>query len=322
MKKSKLKVCIVGNMITLPWSPDHAGIVQTLEKFKKRGNIKDYMIADCSWHNTNNVDIVDTISEFKPDFILHGMTDSLSGEWPERIRERLPNAIQVMSMWDYRPQILNYDGLWDTWKKSGPYLDLVTLSNKGQLDWWANDFGVETIYWPHGCAIKDVEFDDKYVFDTVFTGDRHITGPYNERVKFIDEINKYTPITWINKGGGDADTERGKVWQDLGKIFHSAKTVLDISHFWDDPGYASGRYFYTSGLGGCAVSKRFPDCEELFPEGTKAYFDTPEEAAHKIRYYINNEKERNDIKVKGKEWANKYHTYEVRFKELFKKLNI
>ena len=75
-------------------------------------------------------------------------------------------------------------------------------------------------------------------------------------------------------------------------------------------------------MGGCAVAKRFPGCEELFPEGTKAYFDTPEEAADKIKYYLENEEERNKIKIAGKKWANKYHTYDVRFKELFKKLDI
>ncbi|MEX0596428.1 MAG: glycosyltransferase, partial [Candidatus Paceibacterota bacterium] len=258
----------------------------------------------------------------KPDLIIHGMTDSLSKIIPIRVKEKLPNTIQVMSMWDFRPRSLNYDGLWDTWTKSGPYLDLITLSNKSQVEWWEKDFGVETMYWPHGCVVKDVEYSDEYASDTVFTGDRHASGPYNARVEFIEKISKYVPIVWINKGGGDSDPERGKVWQDLGKIYHSAKTVLDISHFWNDPGYASGRYFYTSGLGGCAISKRFPDCEELFPEGTKIYFDTPEEAADKIKFYITNEKERNEVKRRGKEWCNKYHSYEIRFKELFNKLDI
>ena len=239
MKSSKLKICVVGNMLTLPWSPDHAGIVQTLEKFKTEGRIGDYRIADCAQHHNSNMDIIDTIKAFAPDLVLHGMTDSLSSQWAEKIRAVLPKTIQVMSMWDYRPQTLNYDGLWDTWKKSGPYLDLITLSNKGQMAWWKKDFGVETMYWAHGCVVKDVEFDEQYLCDTVFTGDRHMSGPYRNRVDFIDAVNKLTPITWINKGGGDADQERGKVWMDLGKIYYSAKTVLDISHFCEDPGYAS-----------------------------------------------------------------------------------
>ena len=319
---SKIKISIVFNGITLPYSPDHAGIIQTMNKWKKLKKIKDWQIVDCHQHHKDNKSIVDTIKKFKPDMVLHGMTDSMSSGWIIEIGEAFPNIIQVQSMWDYRPVNLNYDGLWDTWKKSGPYLDLITLSNKSQMEWWSKDFGVETMYWPHACVVKDVEFDEKYVFDTVFTGDRHLAEPYYNRVKFIDEINKLTPITWINKGGGDAGEERAQIWKDLGKIFHSSKTVLDISHFWDEPGYASGRYFYTAGLGGCSISKRFSGCEELFPEGTKIYFDTPEEAAEKIKFYINNEQARNEVKIKGKKWANKWHTYDKRFKELFTKLGI
>ena len=319
---NKIKISIVFNGITLPYSPDHAGIIQTMNRWKKSKKIKDWQIVDCHQHHKDNKSVVETIKEFKPDMVLHGMTDSMSSGWITEIGEAFPDIIQVQSMWDYRPVSLNYDGLWDNWKKAGPYLDLITLSNKSQMDWWAKDFGVEVMYWPHGCVVKDIEFDENYAFDAVFTGDRHIAEPYYDRVKFIDEVNKITPITWINKSGGDAGEERGQVWKDLGKIYNSAKTVLDISHFWDADGYASGRYFYTSGLGGCAIAKRFPGCEELFPEGTKAYFDTPEEAADKIKYYIENEDERNKIKIAGKKWANKYHTYDVRFRELLKKLDI
>lgn len=318
----KIKISIVFNGITLPDSPDHAGIIQAMNKWEASGKILDWQIVDCHAHHSANKDVVDTIAPFGSDIIVHGMTDSLSNQWPKKIRSALPSAIQVMSMWDYRPKELLYDGLWDIWVKSGPYLDLITLSNKSQLDWWSKDFGVPTMYWPHGCVVKDVEFDEKYVVDTVFTGDRHMSGPYEQRVKFIDEIQKITPITWINKGGGDPDPERRQVWEDLGKIYHSSKTVLDISHFWDTEGYASGRYFYTSGMGGCAITKRFPGCEELFPEGTKIYFDTPQEAADKIKYYIEHEDGRNAIKKKGKEWANKHHSYDKRFTQLFEYLDI
>lgn len=319
---NKIKISIVFNGITLKYSPDHAGIIQIMDKWKETGKILDWQIVDCHQHGQLGMDIVETIKSFKPDVVLHGMTDSMSQGWIIKIGETFPNIMQVQSMWDYRPQIMNYDGLWDTWKKSGPYLDLITLSNKEQLDWWAKDFGVKTMYWPHGCVVKDVEYSEEYAVDTIFTGDRHMSGPYRNRVDFIDKVNSLTPITWINNGGGDADPDRGKIWKDLGKIYYSAKTVLDISHFWDSEGYASGRYFYTSGLGGCAISKRFPDCDKLFPEGTKIYFDTPEEAADKIKFYVENKKERNEVKIKGKEWCNLHHTYDIRFKELFKELNI
>ena len=324
---SKIRIVFIGNLITLPYSPDHAGILQTFEEFKEIGVIEDYQIVDCHQVHSLGLDIIEIIRPFKPTLVINGMTDSMSNGWIIEIGKAFPDIIQVQSMWDFRPTNLNYDGLWDKWRESGPYLDLITLSNREQLDWWAKDFDVETMYWPHGCVVQDTEFDKNYNVDCVFVGDRHATPPYDERVKFIDSIDEIlkengTSITWINKPGGDAGVERAQIWKDLGKIYYSAKTVLDISHFWDSNGYASGRYFYSSGLGGCSISKRFPGCEDLFPEGTKAYFGTPEEAAFKIKYYVENKKERDEIKKSGKEWANLHHNYTKRFLELFHKLNI
>lgn len=313
--KNKPKIVLVANILTLPFSPDHSGLKQGVEQLGL-----EYLIVDPHYHHSTGTNIVDTILPFEPDIICHGMTDSLSSHWIKQIGEVMPNVIQVMSMWDYRPKNLNYDGLWESWKENAPYLKLITLSNKGQLDWWKQDFGVEAMYWPHGCIVKDVEYDERYNFDTIFVGDKHYAEPYKKRADLIDEISRKTQVEWINKGGGDSDKERKQIWKDLGKIYYSSKTCLDISHFWDEPGYASGRYFYTSGLGGCAISKRFPECEELFPEGTKIYFDTIEEAVDKIKFYVNNEKERNEVKKKGKEWANKYHNYKLRFKQLFEKI--
>lgn len=327
MNKSKTRVIFVGNLYTLPYSPDHAGVTQALKQLKESDEIEDFEIADPHYHHVSGKNIVDTMKEFGPTLIVHGMTDSLTSRWISQIGQAMPDVIQVMSMWDFRPRILNYDGLWETWKEAGKYLKLITLSNKEQLDWWREDFGVMTMYWPHGCVVKDVEFDPKFQYDCVFVGDRHMAPPYNERVKLIDEIDRLLrqngkKIEWINKPGGDANQERAQLWKDLGKIYYSSKTVLDISHFWQADGYASGRYFYTSGLGGCAISKRFPSCEELFPEGTKAYFDTPEEAVKKILFYIENELARDTMKKRGKVHANKHHTYDVRFKQLFNILGL
>lgn len=324
----KIRLVFVGNMITLPWSPDHAGILQSLANLKQKKTIEDYYIADVNTMFSSFDAILEEIVNFNPTLIIHGMTDSLSLGWPGKMAARMYDAKQVMSMWDYRPTRMNYGDLWPTWRESGKYLSLVTLSNKEQLEWWREDFGVDTMYWPHGCVVKDLEFDNKYEYETVFTGDAHAFGAEGKRTPLINEIDNIlkkqglSGVTWINEPGGDANKDRAEVWKNLGKIYHSAKTVLDISNFWDSEGYASGRYFYTAGLGGCSISKRFPGCEELFPEGTKIYFDTPEEAAFKIKYYIENEDERNKIKIAGKKWANKYHNYSVRFKELFKYLNI
>src|SRR3990167_2873429 len=242
-EKSKIRLMFVGNLYTLPYSPDHAGVMQAMKQMKESGDIEAFEVADPHYHHSTGKNIVETVREFGPTIIVHGMTDSLSSRWIVEIGKSMPGIVQVMSMWDYRPTELRYDNLWDTWKESGPYLKLLTLSNRNQLDWWRKDFGVMTMYWPHGCVVKDVEYDKQFEYDCVFVGDRHMAAPYNERVALIDEIDRQLKqqgkrIEWINKPGGDANKERGQLWQDLGKIYYSSKTVLDISHFWEADGYA------------------------------------------------------------------------------------
>jgi hypothetical protein len=313
----KPKIVFVGNLLTLPYSPDHAGIKQGLEELGL-----EYEIADPAMIEKGPGDFRECIKDMSPDVIIHGMTDSLSNGWIPEAKFMFPNVIQVFSMWDYRPDYLNYDGLWDSWAAKNPGLDLITLSNRDQLPWWAEAFNVETMYWPHGCYIGTPEFDKKYEYNTVFVGGRNESRPYDERVHLIDDINELSRVVWVNAPGSDKDPDRIRVWKDLGKIYHSAKTVLDVSHFWDVDGYASGRYFYTAGLGACPISKKFPNCEELYPEGVKIYFDTAEEAADKIKFYIEHETARNMVKQAAYDWTKKYHTYKIRFEELFKKLNI
>jgi hypothetical protein len=223
-------------------------------------------------------------------------------------------------MWDYRPKELFYNGLWGQWIKQGKYLDLITLSNKEQIKWWEQEFGVKVIYLPHGCVIQKPQFDKDFRRECIFIGARNNFYPYDRRVKLIDEIARKVNITWLDAGGGDDSPERAKMWQDMAKYYYSSDTILDISHFWDIDGYTSGRYFYSAGLGGCCITKRFPGCDALYPEGVKLYFDTVDSAIEKIELCLKNSSYVKDIKQKAWEWSKKYHNYKIRFTTLFHQL--
>jgi hypothetical protein len=312
-----MKLTFVGNLITLPYSPDHAGVRQGMEYLKETGKISGYNIVEPHIYGNRNQDFANAVAATNPDIVIHGMTDSLSQIIPPMVKQQLPNVIQIFSMWDYRPDNLQYDGLWERWKQSAPALDLITLSNKNQLAWWKDEFETETMYWPHGCVIQEPQYDEKYAYDCVFVGGRNDSWPYSERVKLIDEISEHINVEWINAPGGDSNSERIQIWKNLPKIYHSAKTVLDISHFWDADGYASGRYFYSAGLGGCSITKRFPGCEDLYPDNTKIYFDTPEEAIEKIKFYVENEKKGDKVKSAAQSYTKENHSYMKRFDELW-----
>ncbi len=104
-------------------------------------------------------------------------------------------------------------------------------------------------------------------------------------------------------------------------IYHGAACVIDMSHEWRVRGYASGRYWYTAGLGACSISKRFPGCEDFYEDKVhKAYFDTLDEAVELIKFYIQHEPERESMKKAAWKHNIKYHNYEIRFRDMFSKI--
>src|SRR5690606_32838147 len=99
----------------------------------------------------------------------------------------------------------------------------------------------------HACWIPDgLAFRADLEDDLIFIGVRHSHPPFNARTKLLDQINKHVPIKYINSTDWK---ERNLIWQLMPALYHSAKVVLDVSHFWDNWGYCSGRYWYTATLG-------------------------------------------------------------------------
>ena len=314
--KRKLKVVVTCALDTEPYAIDHIGVKQGLEQL----NI-DYKIIDPIKYKIDGM--IQQIIEYDPDIVVHYMDNSLTEGAPSKIAEKC-ECKQIFWEMDYRPLEHNieqsYDGQWNNWKKECQHLDHIFLSNKGQLNNWKRFFGVSTSYLPHGCYVIDNPiYDKKFRYPCVFIGGMLEGKLYGTRKELVSKISQSIDVKIINATERD---NRNKIWSDMPKIYHSSDVVLDISHFWDNPGYASGRYFYSAGLGGCSITKRFPDCEELYPEGTKIYFDTPEEAVESIKYYQKHDKERETVKLKAFKYNKIHHTFKLRFKEIFKILNI
>ncbi len=314
--KKKFKIIVTCAIDTEPTACDHIGVKQGLEDLNL-----DYLLVDPC--NKTVEEISEKIVEFNPDLVVYYMDLLLSKQIPSSLKGRF-DGLQVFWEMDYRPLHerieQSYDGQFQHWANEMINLDHIFMSNKGQLVEWKEFFKVDTSYLPHGCYVLDKpQFDKDFKYPCVFMGGMLNNPPFDERKKLIEKIMELTEITHVN--AYDRDT-RNKNWTDMPKIYHSSDVVLDISHFWDNPGYASGRYFYSAGLGGCCVTKRFPDCEELYPEGIKIYFDTQEEAAEKIKYYQEHEKEREQIKLKAFQYNKSHHSFKIRFTQLLNKLDI
>jgi hypothetical protein len=292
-----MEIVYVGELDRTKYAPDHLGIRQGLESFK--GTVVDPVL------NTPER-CVEMIKDLKPDLIIHGNTDSLRENLGKLMRPFVKK--QVFWMLDYQPNMDNY--CWKDWNLEG--YDAVFLSNKDQLKEWSDRFDCPAHYLTHGCVVMKPVRDQSFYHKKVFIGGKGSGGWMAERDRILEWCE---PYDYINETG----EAKAEVWKNMPAIYHTSDYVIDISHSWIAEGYASGRFFYSSGLGGCSLTKRFPGCLDLYPDDTKIYFDSPEELNEKINFYDRKPELRDKIKMKAWEHNKKHHNYELKFKEIISK---
>lgn len=299
-----MKIALLIAAETEPFAPDHMGWIQGAKKLGL-----EYKVIDPIKHDATAVTA--QVAAFDPDLVFHGMNNSL--EAAQSIRNGM-KAKQVFAMFDYRPDHNRYDGMFDSWVEISKSLDHVFLSNHDQIPWWREELHAPVDYMIHGSYIPPKPVTDKTLaHPTVFMGGMNDEPPLNARKKLIEEIKSKIDITHVHSYDRD---QRNQNWKDMPGLYHSSDTVLDISHFWDVEGYASGRFFYAGCLGGCSITKRFPGCEELFPADCKAYFDTVDEAVELIRYYRTHHYARREMKRKAYYWGKEHHNCANRLQQM------
>lgn len=298
-----MKVIYVGELDRTPDSPDHKGIRQGAEWMGWDFKIVDPILL-------HHGDVIEECNKFGADLIIHGNTDSLNHEIIPHIRA----GKQVFFMGDVQPSKDHYQN-WETWKRNAKGISAIFISNRTQIPLWEKEFGVPTFFWPHGCYVEPElpPYKPEFDKDVLFIGSMMDNGIHNVRTELIKAIGKEIPIHYINR---DDVNGRNEIWRQMPDLYRSTKITLDISHFWDLDGYASGRYWYTGGFGACSVTKRFPECEEFYEEGEKHYFDTLEQAVGIIRYLLTHPEEIEATRIKAYERNKKDHNYKVRFEQM------
>lgn len=307
-----MKVIYCGGLDWCKYAPDHLGIKQGMTELGWEWSVVDSILGDPSGE-----EIAGQINDINPDLVIHGNTDSLTKSVCPLVRKGIS---QVFWMLDYRTPKMLTESMWYGWTKNGPYLDAIFISARDHMELWSDAFGVRTLFAPHACYVPDrLEYSKSHAHDILFIGVRHNNPPFNARTLLLSEIQRQVriPITFINEVDW---RKRDIVWKSMNKYYWSSKVVLDISHFWDSPGYCSGRYWYTATYGACSVTRWFPGCEQFFPEGRKWYFETSREAVGAIHYLLHNDglRERTKERVKNHAWT--YHTYAIRFTEMINDL--
>lgn len=257
---------------------------------------------------------IDSLAAYAPDLIVYGLLDMVRREdWRQEIRIRLPKAKIVLWYGDYR------DARTGQMPANLSEIDMMFVSNAAQDAFYERLWHVPKChYLPLGAPRYYITPKSSLSFDFVFIGGKMSGRGFEARA---NEIYRYEEEAGLKVIDGPAHTPhlREKVFKNMPTIYRSSKVVLDQSHFTDIDRYTSNRHWIITASGGFSLTKRFPGCEEAYPEGTRAYFDTYEESLEKLQYYLAHPRERERIRIAGYEQS-KEHTYDHRFRRMFELL--
>lgn len=254
---------------------------------------------------------VQKVIDYQPDLVVYGLLDMVKHKiWRNEIREKLPNAKIIMWYGDLR------DDMTGQIDADLSEIDMMFVSNNAQNEYYEKKWKVKKCHFmPLGCSVYTPSYREDLDFPFIFVGAK-ITGSwFVNRAKEIVALES-SGLKVINAPADRANGLRAAIMEQLPDLYYSSKIVLDISHFTDIDGYTSNRYWTIPASGGFALTKRWPGCEQFYPEGTRVYFDTIEEAIEKKDYYLSHEEERLKIRLAGHEQARK-HTYVDRWTRVF-----
>lgn len=252
------------------------------------------------------------LAAFDPELIIYGIDDVIYSGVYTAIREKFTCPI---FMWYCELRNEETGGTFDNDLEK--YIDILFLTNDGQEDYYKKKNKLKQVkYLPQAGNPVDIPFyHETWAYDAVFIGTKESSGFWGRRDQFL-EVFRRSGLKFEHINGG-TPAEKMMWYQRMSLIYGSSKICLDISHAWHVRKYCSNRYYVIPSRGGFSLTKRFPGCEEQYPEGVgKVYFDTTEEMLEKANYYLAHEDERHDIRLKGLEHCKQNHTYIHRIKEM------
>ncbi len=185
------------------------------------------------------------------------------------------------------------------------------------------------------------EFNPQYAHDVVFVGSRRYHPEWQYRPTLVNWLSQVYGKRFAHYGGDGRGVIRG---DKLNQLYRSSKIVIgdtlckDFSY----PYYLSDRIFETTGRGGFIIHPWIEGIKKLYR--TQEPIATPDSGYHGtimntfeaeiisypfgnfaylkylIDYYIENNEEREAIRLKGHQRTKKDHTYTNRLKYILEKI--
>ncbi|MBM5804859.1 MAG: glycosyltransferase [Candidatus Verstraetearchaeota archaeon] len=244
---------------------------------------------------------------YQPDVLFYcHYHDWISHDVIKEISEELPTKTVIWLSDDH----VNYESERAVWE----LFNLVVTTEKNGYERRIRE-GFNNVFlsqWGYNHFIyRKLNLPKKY--DVCFVG-----RCYGERENFVETLRK----KGINVAAfGQGWREGGRVTQsDLIKIFNQSKIILNISFAWTDERVfcVKGRDFESVGCGSLLLTKDTREIAEYLTSGKEIVtYQDMDDATEKIKYYLANEGEREEIAQRGYERVLREHTYEKRFSDIF-----
>lgn len=250
------------------------------------------------------------ILDFHPDILLLGLENSLPFiKWMEGDIKKLRREGCKVVYWflDLRePKPMNL----------GDLIDVMFLSNAGQLEDYRKSYGLDRVYYmPHACTPQFMHqvINVEKMYDIAFTGSMDLSKFHRRRTQLIRKLSKKYKIE-----------VRNDVFNNIADFYSRSKIVfgwdLDFSKKYNIEKYylyASGRFYTALGCGAFYLCEWFPGIEKLVKNRKHVvWFKTENELFELIDYYLRNPKEREKIGKNAQKLAHSKHAYTARIQNM------
>lgn len=214
-------------------------------------------------------------------------------------------------------------GRWKEYNKDNPYMNVEYFFTVDKLmaDWFNNNTDVKGYYLPAGVFKEEcyISKKQKVMYEIVFTGNKDYHEEYPFRRELIEFLQKEFKNRFVHIGGGsEYGIKRG---DELNQIYSNAKIAIGdtLSIDFNYPHYFSDRLFEQPGRGAFQIFPDIKGVEDMYIPGKEIVLyknGNLDDLKKKIDYYLENDKEREDIRINGHNKTIQYHTYENRMQSI------
>ena len=201
--------------------------------------------------------------------------------------------------------------------------------DKLMADWFNENTEVKGHFIPAGVYDKECyihpDYDTQnFKYDVIFVGSKGYHHEYPYRPELINHLRSVYGKRFLHVGGdGDTGTIRGDA---LNKIYARSKIAIgdSLNIGFNYPYYTSDRMFESTGRGGFTIYPRIKGLEDLFTDKEIVLYEhgNLKDLEEKINHYLNNNEERENIRMAGHQRTKTDHTYVNRWSTIMKELGL